>query len=141
MKRFYTWTFALAVLGLAPAVASGGLLDWLLPVEKIATTARDITWAVLLKQFLDTWMPLIGVLLVAAVAAVCGVAARRVLGDLADSLRDAMRDGRISGAESVFLVPLYVIGGLVALALAAFMLSFGWLALEGAFDLMTTPVK
>ena len=144
MKRQMRWMFIMTVVGLAPTLAWGGLLDWLLPVGKIAEVARDITWAVLLKQFLDTWMPLLAMLLIALAAAICGIAAKNTLSELADSYRAAAADGRITGIEAFFLIPLYGIGGIIAIGLVAFMVMFGWLAADVMIDFIayeppTTP--
>lgn len=133
MKRHLRRVFILATLGLVPTAAFGGLFDFL---GKFADAGRDITLAVVLKQFLDQWMPLLATLLVFAVAAVCGIAAKATLTELADSYREAVADGRITGIEAFFLVPLYILGGIIAVALVAFMVMFGWLAADTMIDLI-----
>jgi len=139
MSKTLTWVWSLSLLVAVPSLASAGLLDWLLPVGKVADTARDITWAVLLKQFLDTWMPLLGTMIVVLAAAGCGIAAKNLLRELADTFRSAMADGRITGAESVFLIPLFFVGGIVALVLAAFTVLFGYLGADALIDLANAP--
>ena len=139
MKRYINWIIATTVLTVSASIANASLLDSFIPVTKLAETAKEITMAVMLKQFLDQYMPLIAILIVAIVAASCGISARRLLGDLADSYRDAVKDGRFTTGEKLFLIPLYVVGGIVAVGLTTFMLAFGWLAVQGAFGLMGSP--
>jgi hypothetical protein len=114
------WPMLITLLTLAPMIVYGSLLDWLLPVGKIADAAKDITIAIVLKQFLDQWMPLLATLAIAGCSIACFFGASKAVSGFGDSFRSAMADHKITLKEAIGLVAVYPFSMATAMALLWF---------------------
>lgn len=134
-QKYLRKTVPFAILALAPAVAYGGLLDWL-GLGKVAEVTRDITIAIVLKQFLDHYMPLIAVLIVAGFSVGCLHGARLAAADFSADFQSANKDGNLSMAEKLYLIARYPMAVVLSLALIWFGGLFGYMASDAALQLI-----
>lgn len=102
------WPLLIGLLTFAGQVAYGGLLDWLLPAKEIVQAGRDITLAIVLKQFLDRYMPLIAVLLLSVLGVACFRGAQLAMAEFTSAYREANRDGHITWGERIMLAGVYL---------------------------------
>lgn len=111
------WPIVFSIMIFAPMIAYGGLLDWLLPVKELAKVGRDITMAVMLKSFLDQWMPLIGTLLIAGCGITCFWGAIQASNGFSSAFKVAMEDHKITWKEGIGLIAIFPVTTAVALVL------------------------
>lgn len=132
------WPILATLIILAPMIAYGGLIDWLLPVGKIVEAGRDITIAIVLKQFLDRWMPLLGTLLIAGCGIACFWGAMQATKEFSSAFKAAMADNRITWKEGLGLIFMYPVSTAVAGVLLWFGGVFSYMASDALLQLATT---
>jgi hypothetical protein len=125
MRRLAKFSYLVFLLGWAPALAYGGLLDWLTGgiVKTVATTAQNITYAVVLHeivQILAPYLPLVCFAVLGVSGVLCLLKAGSQMEDFQGAYKEANKDGRISWSEAGWLVMQYIPDVIIAGALVWF---------------------
>jgi hypothetical protein len=113
MIRLWKFTYLFSLLALAGNLAFGSLGDWLFGgvVKTVATTAQNITYAVVLKQIVDTLSPYLPILVIGGFAftgVLCLIQASRTMEGFQAAWRSANADSKITVTEWIWLVLQYI---------------------------------
>lgn len=107
-------------------------LGWL---GDIGVAAADATWKTIAIRTLERLAPLIALVLFGIMAVVSGALAYRVVKEMAELGRRALRDGRVAWDEAAVVAPVYVVGLAVAIVVAVLAWQFGLTTMDGLAEL------